>query len=136
MKPTAILLLMIMLATALVGCNRNGQPGPSANQQVSERSGVSLTEAETGLLVASFKGDNEAIKDLLTKGVNVNIKDADGRTPLTEAAWNGHTETIKLLLEHGADPSVKKNDGETALTLATARGQKEAVALLKKAVTK
>jgi len=136
MKPTAILLLMIMLATALVGCNRNRQAGLTANQQATERPGVPLSEAETGLLLASFKGDNEAIRDLLAKGVNVNIKDADGRTPLTEAAWNGHTETIKLLLEHGADPSVKKNDGETALTLATARGQKEAVALLKKAVTK
>src|SRR5712691_2456612 len=127
MKPTATLLLMIMLATALVGCNRNRQGGPPANQQATARP---LTEAETGLLVASFEGDDEAIRDLLAKGVNVNIKDADGRTPLTEAAWNGHTETIKLLLEHGADPNVKKNDGETALSLATARGQKEAVALL------
>ena len=136
MKPTASLLLMIMLATALVGCHRNRQGGPPANQQVTARPGVPLSEAEIGLLVASFKGDNEAIRDLLAKGVNVNIKDADGRTPLTEAAWNGHSETIKLLLEHGADPGVKKNDGETALSLATARGQKEAVALLKKAVTK
>jgi ankyrin repeat protein len=135
-KPTATLLLMIMLATALVGCNRNRQGGPPENQQATARPGVPLTEAETGLLVASFKGDNEAIRDLLAKGVNVNIKDTDGRTPLTEAAWNGHSETIKLLLEHGADPSVKKNDGETALSLATARGQKEAVALLKKAGTK
>jgi len=136
MKSTLTLLFMIILATALVGCNRNPPKSPPANQQVTARPDVPLTEAETELLAASFRGDNEAIRDLLAKGVNVNVKDVDGRTPLTEAAWNGHSEAIKLLLEHGADPSVKKNDGETALSLATARGQKEAVALLKKAGTK
>ena len=136
MKRTLILLFAIMLATALVACNRNRQGSPPASQPITARADVPLSEDESELLAASFRGDTEAVRGLLAKGVKVNIKDADGRTPLTEAAWNGHSETIKLLLEHGADPRVKKNDGETALSLATARGQKEAAALLRKAVTK
>jgi ankyrin repeat protein len=136
MKRPVILLFAIILATALVACNRNRQGSSPASQQITARPDVPLTDAETELLAAAFRGDNEAVRDLLAKGVNVNIKDVEGRTPLTEAAWNGHSETIKLLLEHGADPRLKKNDGETALSLATARGQKDAAAMLKKAVTK
>jgi ankyrin repeat protein len=97
---------------------------------------VKLTDAESALLIASFRGDKAMVKDLLDAGTNVNVKDEAGRTPLTEAAWNGHTETIKLLLERGADPNIKKNDGQTALSLALARGKKEAVEALKNAKAK
>lgn len=132
MDRISIALLILAMVVVLGGCHRS-QPATRAATEAAKAPAVKLTEAESALLIASFRGDKAMVKDLLDAGANVNVKDEAGRTPLTEAAWNGHTETIKLLLERGADPNIKKNDGQTALSLALARGQKDAVEVLKNA---
>ena len=43
------------------------------------------------------------LKDLLAAGEDVNVRDADDRTPLHHAADFGAPRTTKLLIEHGAE---------------------------------
>jgi ankyrin repeat protein len=72
---------------------------------------------DTAMLEAAAKGDNARVKELLDKGVNVNMRGGDRNTPIMEATYGGHLDTVKLLLDHGADLSAKKNDGATPMTL-------------------
>jgi ankyrin repeat protein len=54
---------------------------------------------------------------LLIKGIEIESKDVDGRTPLMNAAYYGHVEICKLLLDHGAKIESKCNLGYTPLLL-------------------
>jgi ankyrin repeat protein len=48
----------------------------------------------------------QLIKVLLQRGLDVNARDAHGKTPLMLAKQNKHTSIVSLLLEHGATESV------------------------------
>jgi len=67
------------------------------------------------------QGHDRAAALLLRKGVNVNIRDDEGRTPLFNAASFGNyggmdkCEMIKLLISHGADVNARDNLGKTPL---------------------
>jgi ankyrin repeat protein len=106
------LALTLSLLGILTGCNKSTETRLAAPKTTPQ-----LTAMEVALLQAAAGGDTPAVKDLLVKGLNVNLKAADGRTPLTEAAYAGHLDTIRVLLDHGADLSAKKRDGESAITL-------------------
>ncbi len=59
--------------------------------------------------------DRTAIIDyLIAKGVNINKKDAGGRTALMYAAAEGQDNTIKKLIESGADISIVDANGASA----------------------
>ena len=47
-------------------------------------------------------GDVEATEDFIAVGKDVNMQDAEGRTPLHYAAGYGQLESAKLLLEQCA----------------------------------
>ncbi|PFX12763.1 serine/threonine-protein phosphatase 6 regulatory ankyrin repeat subunit B-like [Stylophora pistillata] len=54
---------------------------------------------DTSLLHAAAKGgDVEIIKTMLSRGLDANSKDSDGRTPLMIAELNGKTEAVAFLL--------------------------------------
>jgi len=76
---------------------------------------------DAAMLVAAAKGDNARVKELLDRGVSVNMLGGDRNTPVMEAAYGGHLDTVKLLLDHGADLSAKKNDGASPMTLTSNR---------------
>lgn len=48
-------------------------------------------------------GDYEAVRLLLSKGVDVDVLTCRHLSPLQLAAGNGHDQAVKVLLEHGAD---------------------------------
>ena len=50
---------------------------------------------------AAVDGNIEAVKQHLTAGVDVNVKDKLGWTPLGEAVFKGKKETANLLRNHG-----------------------------------
>ena len=132
-----LLALTLLLAALLLvaSCRRKtATPLPPASQPVVERTGKdsASTADEAALREAAIKGDIEAVKMLLEKGVNVNAKDVDGRTALTEAAFYGRTEIAKLLLDKGADVFAKKNDGATPLTMAA--GHKEIAEMIQREI--
>lgn len=77
---------------------------------------------------AARKGEIEAIKAELAKGVSINepVKGGqgwiNGSTPLIWASRLGSPETMKFLLEQGANPNITGSDGGSALMLAMVEG--------------
>ena len=75
----------------------------------------------------AFDGDTQQCKELLTKGVNINIETYWGFTPLDLAIIQEHVDTAIYLLKHGANP----NDGiYSAIHNAVAFGQMRIVRIL------
>lgn len=71
-----------------------------------------------------------ALRLLLRRGADVNIKTNAGETALQEVAAQGDEETVELLLKHNADVCVKAESGDTALHWAARYGSPETVRLL------
>lgn len=83
--------------------------------------GTTVSPLDAAMLAAAAKGDNARVRELLDKGVNVNMLGPNRNTPIMEAVFAGHLDTVKLLLDHGADLSARKDDGATPMTLAPNR---------------
>ena len=84
---------------------------------------------------AIYKKDIEGVKELLAKGVDVNIREKTmGSTPLMVAcSIEGTYEIVELLISKGADINVKGSyDGRTALIWAAANSKKTVELLLAK----
>ena len=64
---------------------------------------------------AAALGNNEAVKQHLTAGTDVNAKDESGWTPLHWAASKVHNKTAKLLIKEGADVNAVNKDGLSPL---------------------
>ena len=87
-------------------------------------------ENELALIGASGNGDVEAVRKLLSQGVDVNIQDLPGNTPLIAASKNGHAEVIRELLSSGANVESQNQTGSTALARASRNGHVEVVGIL------
>ncbi|XP_076326636.1 uncharacterized protein LOC143233810 isoform X2 [Tachypleus tridentatus] len=72
-------------------------------------------KGETPLHIATIKGNVNRVKELLTEGVNPNVKDNAGWTPLHEACNHGHKQIVELLLDYGAFINVPGLDNDTPL---------------------
>ena len=86
--------------------------------------------AEKDIGTAAKKGNLDAVKNFLSKGVKVNTPDPSGATPLSMAALAGEVETAKYLISKGADVNVRHKDGATPLHFAAFFGETEVVELL------
>jgi ankyrin repeat protein len=107
------LALTFSLLGILAGCSNDSSETMNPVTTVRQ-----LGPLEVEMLEVAAKGDNARVKELLDKGVDVNMRGNDRNTPIMEAAYAGHLDTVKLLLDHGADLSAKKNDGATPSGLA------------------
>lgn len=85
----------------------------------------------TALTLASSYGLRSVVKLILSKGVEVNVRDGGlGRTPLACAVRGGHETVVKLLLTHkGVDPNLVDYSKRSPLYIAIENGN-EAIAKL------
>lgn len=82
------------------------------------------------LIEAARNGEIEQVRQLLTENVDVNAKDAGGRTALFFAARNGSRDICELLLTNKADVNAKSNGGFTPLMAAIRCNQRDVCELL------
>jgi len=87
---------------------------------------ISLPE-DTLLMLASNRGNLEAMKLLLGNGANVNAKTSQGQTALMSASETGKVDAVDILLAQGADIQAEDASGKTALVYAAGRGTLETV---------
>ncbi|NNE87630.1 MAG: hypothetical protein HKN27_06105 [Silicimonas sp.] len=73
------------------------------------KEGLTDTEGEGPLLMASRSGDASTVAWALTQGWDVNARGAFGTTPLLECVQNDSVEAARLLLEAGADMTLGEN---------------------------
>ncbi|WP_422527188.1 ankyrin repeat domain-containing protein [Serratia fonticola] len=57
----------------------------------------------TEFLFAAEQGDSDALKSCLSKGVDINATNRQGRTAITLASLNKHYDCVALLIAAGAD---------------------------------
>lgn len=70
------------------------------------------------LHAAAQNGACEAMAWLISRGAQVNARDAEGSTPLIQAAASGSVSAVKLLLQHGADLHMRDTSGRSAVDFA------------------
>ncbi|AVP87597.1 ANK repeat containing protein [Candidatus Phycorickettsia trachydisci] len=72
---------------------------------------------------AAYRGKTDIIEYLLSEGLDVNVKDEEGKTPIYYATKKGRFESIKYLYERGADLKIKDNDENTLMHIAAKKGR-------------
>jgi len=86
------------------------------------------------LLNAAANGKLNLVKDLVSKGADVNHQDDYGWTALMIAAWNRHLDIVKYLVKEGkANVNIENKYGYTALMKAARNGYLDIVEYLVKA---
>jgi hypothetical protein len=82
------------------------------------------------LLNAAKNGDLATVHDLVTGGVDVDVKDSHDQTPLFLAALNDHKPVVEFLLAMGADPDAKNIHNLTPIFAACEKNNYSIVNLL------
>ncbi|XP_056264468.1 G patch domain and ankyrin repeat-containing protein 1 [Pseudoliparis swirei] len=78
------------------------------------------------LLRCAHEGDSSGLKDLLSKGVDINVQDTYFWTAVMCASWSGQSAAVRLLLRHGAAwVGVVDTRGRDAKDLALEAGHNE-----------
>lgn len=99
------------------------------------RKGVHDKCLDRNVLAQFLKGaavgvlDAEVIK-IVANGINVNMRDRDGKTPLHWAARNGCVDAVKTLLSVGANKDARDAQGCTPLLTAVMFGNADVVQVL------
>jgi len=82
----------------------------------------------TALMLASFHGHSDIVRELLARGADVNITDDDGANALFGAVTRGKLDVVQQLTSHGANPNVMSQEaGMTPLMMASQDGALEIV---------
>ena len=79
------------------------------------------------------RGDANIMRDLLSRGIDLNTRDQNGQTGLMLAAHAGHVAAVQLLIDHGAALNGTAKFGLSAVMLAVIAGHKEIVQALARA---
>lgn len=92
---------------------------------------LSLPIFAQNIFTAIQENDAPGVKFLLSRGVNINAKDAEGNTPIINAVKNEQPRIVKLILQmNDVDVDFQDKLGNTALILACKSGNAESVCYL------
>jgi ankyrin repeat protein len=89
-----------------------------------------LDQSQTLLVGAVRKGDSELVRELIRKGVDINLPGADGYSPLAHSVRLGKSEVARVLLANGAVTDGVFSNGQTLLHLGAEHSQPESMALI------
>ena len=81
-----------------------------------------MNSFDNQLLQATQRADQEAVLALLQQGANINVTDAQGRTPVMIATYEHNTGMVKTLLQAGADVNIRDNNKANPLLHSAAMG--------------
>ena len=84
--------------------------------------------------MAAVQGSTAAVRLHIEKGLPLDARDREGRTPLLLAASHGHAEICAMLLQAGADPRASDRGGMSAAHLARMRGYEDLAGQLAAAI--
>ncbi|XP_041640355.1 G patch domain and ankyrin repeat-containing protein 1 [Cheilinus undulatus] len=105
------------------GDNNESDGNQSRETNISERS---MELMGLRLLRCAHEGDITGLKDLLSRGVDINFQDTYFWTAVMCASWSGQRAAVKLLLQHGAAwVGVVDTQGRDAKDLAMEAGHSE-----------
>ena len=79
---------------------------------------------------AIWRGETDAVRNLIAAGVDVNAVDEDGNPYLLEAIWRGHVEIVQVLATAGADVNARDSDNDPLLREAIWRDHREVTHIL------
>jgi ankyrin repeat protein len=82
---------------------------------------------------AADSGDMQKLRVLLDQQVDIEARDASGRTALMLATLRGRAAAVDALLASGADPNAADASGTTPLQAAVANDQQAIAAALRRA---
>lgn len=116
MKKSSIisLLALIVFAAVSLPARADDDPGERRCREI-------VRAAEQGSTV---------LRNIVSRGYDINMQDEDGETPLIRAAEKGRAEAVRVLLEAGADVNARDREGNTALMEAADEGHSAIVSLL------
>ena len=69
---------------------------------------------------AASNGDVTRIKNLISRGANVDAPGLNGMSPLFQAVGSGYLNAVEALVAEGADVHYRPANGKTALDMAIA----------------
>ncbi|XP_062284792.1 ankyrin repeat domain-containing protein 12 [Scomber scombrus] len=102
----------------------------SASSRQKDKVNKRNERGETPLHMAAIRGDAKQVKELISLGADVNVKDFAGWTPLHEACNLGYYDVAKVLISAGAEVNTQGLDDDTPLHDASSSGHKDIVKLL------
>ena len=85
-------------------------------------SAVSPPREELAMIIAASTGNLDAVKRLVSRGMDLDHSDFTGNTPLIYAARYARVTLVEYLLRHGADVNAYTHWGTTALIEAVRKG--------------
>src|SRR5882672_2833876 len=105
-----------------------------ANERASAAARRNLEEAarngRPAILDAAWRGQVDAVHQLIANGADIRARDEDGNTALALAAAAGKIAVVDVLLSVKADVNASNRSGERPLMLAAAKGHADVVAHL------
>ncbi|QDF27610.1 ankyrin repeat domain-containing protein [Halarcobacter anaerophilus] len=84
----------------------------------------------SAVMKAAREGKVDIVKELIGKGVNLDIKNVDGNSALWNACFASSYECFYALIDGGIDINSKNDNGVTALMYCASAGKEDFVKLL------
>lgn len=85
------------------------------------------------LIEATFKGDVNAVRDLVRSGGSVNVADKNNRTLVMIAVEQNNISVLEFLVEREADLNTICNNGNTALDIVFKMQRRDILSILRMA---